>query len=435
MAVSEIVSSRVEPEGFTAVIPAERYVSAEFAALEAEKLWGHVWQIAGREEEVPSAGDYLEHEIANESILVVRNDDGSLRAFHNACRHRGTQLRSGCGNAAEIRCRYHGWRWNLDGSLKEISDVEDFDLDCVGADALRLNECQVDVWGGFIFINMDLDAEPLEQFLGDVPEALSPHRLELMRFTRFRTAVLECNWKVALDAFDEYYHLRCIHPQMGRYLDHGGAQFQQYGIHGVNRWAPGAFGRSAAGITEVLDGNDMLASALEDLPFLDENDPQAIAIQEFYESVSDEMSVHDFFAHMRRIQAEAGDIDVSHLSDDDLLAPHDWHIFPNLLGGPGGLNAYMFRSRPNGLDPHTCLFDIWDLERPPAGQELPKVQREMFEDWRAHDAWGRPVEQDFTNVALVQKGMRSKSFDQVLLGGQERSIANFHEGLSEYLAR
>ncbi|HTD50793.1 MAG TPA: Rieske (2Fe-2S) protein, partial [Acidimicrobiia bacterium] len=108
--MSDIDHLLVQPDGF---LPKERYTTTEFSDLEFERLWPHVWQIAGREEELDASGDFLEYTIGDDSILVVRTDRGTLSAFHNACRHRGTPLAAGCGTFAtgEIRCPYHAWTY------------------------------------------------------------------------------------------------------------------------------------------------------------------------------------------------------------------------------------------------------------------------------------------------------------------------------------
>src|SRR5450755_4394186 len=126
----------VRPDG---VVPKERYTSRAFVDLEMERLWSRVWQVACREEEIAAAGDFFEYSIGDQSILVVRGDDGEIRAFFNHCLHRGTRLASGVGNFADgqIRCRYHAWQYALDGELVEVVDRQEFtDL----PDGLRLGD-------------------------------------------------------------------------------------------------------------------------------------------------------------------------------------------------------------------------------------------------------------------------------------------------------
>src|SRR5436190_20971076 len=116
---------QVGDDGF---IPKQRYLSRAFADLEFERLWSRVWQIACREEEIASPGDFVEYTIGDQSALVVRDHHGQVNAFHNACVHRGTALGEGCGAFAggEIRCPYHGWRYALDGRVVEVVDAHEF---------------------------------------------------------------------------------------------------------------------------------------------------------------------------------------------------------------------------------------------------------------------------------------------------------------------
>ncbi|MBV8559199.1 MAG: Rieske (2Fe-2S) protein, partial [Acidimicrobiia bacterium] len=153
------------------LIPKERYISREFLDLEMERLWPHVWQVACREEEIARPGDYVEYVIGDQSILVVRGSDGNLGAYYNACLHRGTKLASGAGSfaAGRIKCSYHGWCYDLSGCLTAVPDREEFpDLPV----DLRLGRLRADTWGGFVFVNMDPDAEPLLDFLDPIPKLL-----------------------------------------------------------------------------------------------------------------------------------------------------------------------------------------------------------------------------------------------------------------------
>ena len=166
----------------TNIVPKERYVSQEFFDLEMEKLWPHVWQMACREEEIPHVGDFLEYVIGDQSILIVRSAADIIKAFYNSCSHRGTRLANGTGNfaTAEIRCRYHAWRWDLEGRNTEVVDRADFPP--MDDSETRLSDVLVGRWGGFVFVNMDLDAEPLLEFLDPAPSLLGPFELDKMRY-------------------------------------------------------------------------------------------------------------------------------------------------------------------------------------------------------------------------------------------------------------
>src|SRR5438552_4628149 len=212
------------------LIPKERYISRDFVDLEMERLWPRVWQVACREEEVPRPGDYVEYTIGDQSVLVMRALDGSIGAYYNACLHRGTRLASGVGTFAEgrIRCRYHGWCYDLSGCVTDVPDRAEFpDLPV----DLRLGQLRAETWGGFVFVNMDPDAEPLLDFLDPIPKLLGPYRLDEMRFRSYQTLVLPANWKAVLDAFNEGYHVQGAHPQILPWTDDVSIAYEQFERH------------------------------------------------------------------------------------------------------------------------------------------------------------------------------------------------------------
>ena len=141
-------------------IPKDRYLSRDFLDLEFERLWPRVWQVACREEELAEPGAYVEYTVGDQSLLLVRVDAGTVKAYFNACRHRGARLAAGCGRfeGRTITCPYHGWAWRLDGSNARIVNPEQFSAQARDPENLRLPECRVGHWGGFVFVNMDPDA-------------------------------------------------------------------------------------------------------------------------------------------------------------------------------------------------------------------------------------------------------------------------------------
>jgi phenylpropionate dioxygenase-like ring-hydroxylating dioxygenase large terminal subunit len=420
-------------------ITKDRYTSAEFAAQEAEHLWPYVWQIACRLEDLPTTGDFLEYQIAGQSILVVRSAPDIVKAYHNSCRHRGTQLKHDCGNAREIRCRYHAWRWNLDGSIKDVPDSSDFAAEDIDPACLALVECLVDTWGGFVFINMDLNAGSLAEFLGTVQERLARFEFEKMRTARFRSTVLASNWKTALDAFNESYHVAGTHPQVLRYHDDTNYVYEQHGIHSVFYPQPGSMGHPSPRLGSYRpDPSRTLLAMVEDIGAVDllteEERAMVGQMAEMAKDLPPEVSLGDFFANVRRQQGEMQGLDFSAFSDDDLLIGEDWNIFPNINTPSNGGNAFIFRFRPNGSDPDSCFIDIWSLQRFADGKEPPgKPKRELYEDWRQHDQWGRLLVQDFTNIPNVQKGMHSRAFTQLICGRQEANIENYHQALLSFM--
>ena len=197
------------------LIPSKRYYDEEFFKLEQERLWPHVWQMACRLEEIPEIGDYVEYRILDKSVIVIRTQSG-VKAFHNACRHRGVELASGPGNCKKrgFVCPFHGWRFNMDGECTFVFGKQVFSEAIVAQAELNLAPCRVELWGGCAFINFDDDAPPLLECLGPVAERLDARNVENLKMEWWCSTVLPTNWKLAMEAFQEGYHTMKTHPQL-----------------------------------------------------------------------------------------------------------------------------------------------------------------------------------------------------------------------------
>jgi glycine betaine catabolism A len=203
------------------------YVADEIYARERERIFHREWFCAGREEELPAAGDYVVREVAGESVLVVRTGGGTLAAHHNVCRHRGCQLvldgtSEGHGRfPGAIRCPYHSWTYTFDGALRAAPFLdEDGGL---RREALSLHPVAVDAWGGFFFLRIaptppdaGADARPLLAQLGPVPERLTRYPLAALRTGRRVAYDVAANWKVVLENYNECYHCAGVHPELCR---------------------------------------------------------------------------------------------------------------------------------------------------------------------------------------------------------------------------
>ena len=196
-----------------ALIPTVAYTSPEYAARENDLLWCKVWQQACREEEIPDVGDYVTYDIVDESIIVVRTAPDKVQAFYNVCQHRGRQITEGCGNAKQFICKFHGWRWKISGETAFINDRKGYD-GCLTNENTRLEPVKVDSWGGWLWVNMDPDSEPLRDYLEPIATLLDPYQLEKMRYRWRQWLVFPCNWKTALEAFNESHHAAISHPQL-----------------------------------------------------------------------------------------------------------------------------------------------------------------------------------------------------------------------------
>jgi Rieske 2Fe-2S family protein len=214
----------------------EHYLTPEAFAREKEGIFCHEWFCVGREEEVPRPGDYLLLDVAGESLLLVRTREGELRAHYNVCRHRGSQLvlgvdpkpdrAGGTGPAlgasgsftSGIKCPYHAWTYNLDGTLRTAPFLDESDGFC--KNVLSLYRVGVECWAGFVFVNLDwagTEAGPtLIQQLGSAPERVKRYPLTDLRIARRIGYTVAANWKVILENYNECYHCGPVHPELCR---------------------------------------------------------------------------------------------------------------------------------------------------------------------------------------------------------------------------
>ena len=231
------------------------YFDPEIHRLEIERVWGRVWQMACRLEQIPSVGDSIVYEIGDASLIVVRTTDEEIHAYHNSCLHRGTQLRTKPGHVRQFRCPFHGMTWNIDGSLREMPCAWDFpDVD---AGSFRLPEAKVGTWGGFVFVNLDPAAAPLEDYLAELPSHFDAWPLEDRYITAHAVRTLPCNWKVALEAFIEAYHTVAVHPQLLPTAADSLSEYDTYGPR-VSRMIT-AVGVSSEHIEDVDDAQILKA--------------------------------------------------------------------------------------------------------------------------------------------------------------------------------
>jgi phenylpropionate dioxygenase-like ring-hydroxylating dioxygenase large terminal subunit len=234
--MTDLARFLVRPDGF---VPKERYTGAGFAELERDLLWSEVWQIAGRVEEIATPGAFLVYDVGDESVVITSDAHGKLSAFHNACLHRGRRLADDCGafEDATVRCPYHGWCYALDGTVVNVPDRDDFDN--LPAD-LALRSVHVDTWGGFVFVNLAADPEPLDEFLDPLPKLLGPYHLDEMRLRAQLSTVIDSNWKAVVDAFNEGYHVQGLHPQILPWTDDVSIAYEQFERHAHYGRLPGA---------------------------------------------------------------------------------------------------------------------------------------------------------------------------------------------------
>jgi choline monooxygenase len=216
------------------------YVDPAILDIEKARIFSRTWQLAGTldhacgevngmKRTIADPESFFTAEVAGEPIVVVRDKQGTLRAFSNVCRHRAGPIASGSGCKNVLRCGYHGWTYTLDGRLigtPDVEGVEFFDRSTMGMVPLRL-----ETWEQFIFVNFDRDAEPLSAYLGDIPEQARGFRFDGLQFAERRDYVIDCNWKVYVDNYLEGYHIPIAHPGLMREIDYAQYRTDTFRYH------------------------------------------------------------------------------------------------------------------------------------------------------------------------------------------------------------
>ena len=193
-----------------------RYTDPEFTRLEHKNLWSRVWQMAARLDEVPEPGDYTVYDIGHQSVIVVRVDRDTVKAFYNACPHRGTALAENAGSFENCRiiCPFHGWRWGVDGAVQYVLERQQFRGGKLADSDVALREIRLEIFAGFIFINFDRNPKPFDEFIAPVRQLIEDLAIGDMHPIWWKSVTAPANWKVAVEAFLEGYHVPATHPQL-----------------------------------------------------------------------------------------------------------------------------------------------------------------------------------------------------------------------------
>ncbi|MFC3172677.1 SRPBCC family protein [Novosphingobium bradum] len=432
------------PDSLQNFVVKESYYDPAFVQREYARLWPRTWQMACREEELARVGDYVTYDIGAESVIVVRSDAETINAFHNVCLHRGRRLVEGSGNMANFPCRFHGWRWSIGGKIENVTQKEDW-CGTLDHDDLSLPAIQVDTWGGFVFVNFDPQAQPLREYLGGAADALDPFRIDTMRYRWRKWLKMPCNWKVALEAFNEGYHVAITHYPLNRF---GQSQFasRAEGIHGTfyadtSNMLAASNGRAKA--RKMPPGADIAATMAGFHAYLkkaiDSNSSDSIryAAQVLPTMVTPEMEPGDIITKLMEtaaaIDAKRGVPWPPITAEQYQAGGIDWHIFPNMVLLPMATNCLGYRARPWENDPDWCIFEVYQLERMPE-HEIPRTENLRNDDIYDYDFWGEILLQDFQQMEATHKGLKSSGFPGSRLNPkQETTLNNFHRVYNEYL--
>jgi nitrite reductase/ring-hydroxylating ferredoxin subunit len=357
-------------------------------------------------------------------VIVARQAEGGLAAFHNVCTHRGNRLvEPGRGRARAFTCGFHAWRFGIDGGLERALDEESFPQGCPKAE-LSLARVRCDTWGGFVWINLDPDAMSLREYLEVIPEHLDPYHFEEMKILNDFTVEVASNWKTSMDAFHESYHIFGTHPDTLDVNDDVNVPYDCYERHsrmilqlGVASPRHPDHGKVGPRVKEAflatagIDPASFTGGALDVRP--------AVA------------------KAVREIQGPAMGADFSELNDAQLIDDFHYSIFPNVTFNIFGRSAWLFRHRPHPSDPDRMYFDFFNLLRAPAA-DIPRPENTFAvatDDLVLEPVGGggELLAQDTYNLPRIQQGMHSAGFTGLHLGDQEIRIRHFHHVLDRYV--
>jgi phenylpropionate dioxygenase-like ring-hydroxylating dioxygenase large terminal subunit len=356
------------PSGFEPLpdIPTGRYIDDAFFALEREHIWSKSWLLAAHRDELPEQGSFLLWERSGVPILLVRGRDDEIRAFYNSCPHRGGPLvREASGQTGSFVCKYHCWAFRLDGTLLHIPDEHEFGPIDKSRRGLRPIRCES--FGNFVFVNRDPNAQPLNDFLGPMTTEFEDFGPSDLRFVAKYDYVLPVNWKITMDAFQEVYHLKHIHPKsVDQAIDHRGASMALFPNGHSRMMVPGRSGKD-----QFVPSPP--ASALEDDP--------------------------------RQLMARSGSL--------------SYNMFPNIVT-PTGVEAFpLLLFWPLRKD--ETLFEVIWLSR---GEDIDKDSAWWKTRIRVFNAI---LDEDNENLPWIQRSIASGAIDGIPLSYQERRIYHFHE--------
>lgn len=416
-------------------IPTPRYYDEDFFQQECEKLWPHVWQLAARLDAIPKTGDWVTYDILGKSVIVIRTETGA-KVYENACRHRGVKLANGYGNckSAGFICPFHAWRWNMQGENTWVYGRHLFDEADLSPEDLRLPEVRSEIWGGCVFINFDDTAPSYRDMIGPLADRFDAHHVGDLKAEWWFATELPANWKVAMEAFMEGYHVMRTHPQLHTAL--GALYNSMYGWDTGDVGQPVNPNKSAReNIQDQIRHMELLSEGMAgmvhqkeveiahtladiDLP----EDPEQ-AVMAWYGAFHDQVT--------KQLQARGENVpDLNAVKVSDYIHPIEF-LFPHYFLLPMFSSMASYRIRP--LTAKSCIFEIWSLTHMPADAEFDSPREPTF---LPHDSKEFPPipQQDYSNIPLQQAGLHANSLDYLRLGKNvEGLISNYQRIIDGYL--
>jgi len=392
------------------------------------------WLLAGPSADVREAGDWMKFDTGAESFIVVRADDGTLKAHYNVCPHRGSRLVSGdVGSQSSFTCPFHSWRFDLDGTNLAVTDPETFRPEVLCHDH-NLTSVEVEEAAGLVFIRMDKGGQGLADYLGPILPMLETYQIDRMNPVQYRRSDWAANWKGGIDAFYESYHLHAIHPQtMGIIDDRTHIDLYPGGMS--RQFVP--LGQPNSHFEDQNAVNPGIEVLLKDAGI----DPANWR--------GDAQNSRAAIAAAKRDRASRLGLDYDRFSDAQLTDSTIFGIFPNAQIGCHPEAVFLHRFKPHADDPGQFTYETTILYRhvdvpgygAPGwmglGEEV-DLTGEIRPDV-VHTGLGVPpgmgevLDQDSDLLPTVQAGARSRGFRGPLWGEQEARLRHFHTTLDRWL--
>jgi nitrite reductase/ring-hydroxylating ferredoxin subunit len=393
--------------------------------------------MACRLEQIRNVGDWVEYSNLDHSVIIVRTRDG-VKAYHNACRHRGVPFANegGHGNCKTTGfiCPFHGWRWNMEGENTFVYGRHMFSEDQLDKADLALRACRVELWGGCAWINFDNDAPSFRDTIGPVADRIEAHGMSDLRAEWWYATVLPANWKIAMEAFMEGYHVMRTHPQLQQ-----AAPMLYNSMYGMDT------GGIGVPINPNLDIKGNIAAQIKHLGLLSEGMSGMVHAKEFEiaqqltdcELPEDPQQAimmwfgilnHQIGEQLRARGEKVPDLNAVAVSDPINAVEF---IFPHYFLLPMFSSMSSYRIRP--LGPESCLFELWSLTHYPEGEEPePPMEPTMLP--YDSDLFPPIPRQDYANIPIQQKGVHAEGFEFMRLSKDiEGMISNYNRIIDGYL--
>jgi phenylpropionate dioxygenase-like ring-hydroxylating dioxygenase large terminal subunit len=411
-------------------INSEVFTSKKFLQKEYELMWSKVWQMVCREEDIPEIGSHFVYSIGLKSFFIVRGEDNQFRAFYNSCLHRGRKLKTQNGSSNQIKCPFHGFTWRLDGELNNIPF--DWDFCHLENKDMSLPQVKVETWQGFLFINMDDNSPSLREYLGEADNHFERWNLQNCSKVVHVKKRIDCNWKVAMEAFMEAYHSIATHPQIMTFSSDANSQYDivsenaSRAIHSMGVQS-GYLPPDSVSEQQILD---TLVSGSGRII----NDQKIL--------VPEGGNAREILAEISRENYAIEDgHDYSHATDLEMLDALVYNVFPNFSPWGGYVPNVIYRWLPDGDNPDSCFMDVMILKRvkkdtpKPAGCPTHLLrENEKWSDAAELGALGPIFDQDMGNMPVVQEGMHAAKLKQINLANyQEVRIRHTHTVLDKYM--